>query len=235
MHRLFGKSKAANAAPTPSLADASVSINNRVGALDEKIGGLDAELVKFKDQLRRVKGPTAEGIKRRALETLKRKKMYESQRDQMAGQAFNVEQTAFAIETVKDTQTTVFAMKAAAQALKVENQKIDIGACVVRHSYMGLEAIMFLTLFFQGPWRTFRTIWPTCSRTWQRSTTSWRARTRRPMVSTRCVPPQLLRGMFPIQPPPSPLLAPQYSLHLAERDDLSPPFHLAGPYLMAPT
>ena len=95
------------------------------------IKGLDGELIKFKDQLKRAKGPAAEGIKRRALETLKRKKMYEQQRDQMAGQAFNVEQTAFAIETVKDTQTTVFAMKAAAQALKVENQKIDIGTLVV--------------------------------------------------------------------------------------------------------
>jgi len=126
MHRLFGKPKAA--APTPTLSDASTSINNRVGALDEKIGNLDGELIKFKDQLKRAKGPAAEGIKRRALETLKRKKMYEQQRDQMAGQAFNVEQTAFAIETVKDTQTTVFAMKAAAQALKVENQKIDIGS-----------------------------------------------------------------------------------------------------------
>ena len=129
MHRLFGKPKAA--APTPTLSDASTSINNRVAGLDEKIKGLDGELIKFKDQLKRAKGPAAEGIKRRALETLKRKKMYEQQRDQMAGQAFNVEQTAFAIETVKDTQTTVFAMKAAAQALKVENQKIDIGTLVV--------------------------------------------------------------------------------------------------------
>jgi hypothetical protein len=37
MHRLFGKPKAA--APTPTLSDASTSINNRVGALDEKIKG----------------------------------------------------------------------------------------------------------------------------------------------------------------------------------------------------
>ena len=37
--------------------------------------------------------------------------MYEGQRDQMAAQAFNIEQTAFAIETVKDTQNTVLAMK----------------------------------------------------------------------------------------------------------------------------
>ena len=145
MHRLFGKPK--QAAPTPTLSDASTSINNRVASLDEKIKGLDGELIKFKDQLKRAKGPAAEGIKRRALETLKRKKMYESQRDQMAGQAFNVEQTAFAIETVKDTQTTVFAMKAAAQALKVENQKIDIGTLVVSLSDFFPSCFLFLTPF----------------------------------------------------------------------------------------
>lgn len=41
------------------------------------------------------------------METLKRKKMYEQQRDQMAGQQFNIEQTSFAIDSVKDTATTV--------------------------------------------------------------------------------------------------------------------------------
>jgi len=86
MHRLFGKKK--EAGPAPSLGDASTSINNRVGAIDEKIKGLDGELIKFKEQLKKAKGPAADNIKRRALQTLKRKKMYESQRDQMAGQAF---------------------------------------------------------------------------------------------------------------------------------------------------
>lgn len=41
------------------------------------------------------------------METLKRKKMYEGQRDQMAGQQFNIEQTGFAIDSIKDTATTV--------------------------------------------------------------------------------------------------------------------------------
>lgn len=41
------------------------------------------------------------------METLKRKKMYEGQRDQMAGQQFNIEQTSFAIDSIKDTATTV--------------------------------------------------------------------------------------------------------------------------------
>lgn len=52
--------------------------------------------------------------------------MYETQRDQMANQAFNIDQTAFAIETVQNTQTTVAAMSAAAKTLKKEQKKINI-------------------------------------------------------------------------------------------------------------
>ncbi|CAM9922906.1 unnamed protein product [Scytosiphon promiscuus] len=60
------------------------------------------------------------------METLKRKKMYEGQRDQMAGQQFNIEQTGFAIDSIKDTATTVAAMKDASKTLKADIKKIDI-------------------------------------------------------------------------------------------------------------
>lgn len=72
-----------------------------------QIKGLDAELVKYRNALKKAKGPAAANIKKRAMETLKRKKMYEQQRDQMAGQQFNIEQTSFAIDSIKDTATTV--------------------------------------------------------------------------------------------------------------------------------
>ena len=52
--------------------------------------------------------------------------MYENQRDQLQSQQFNIDQTSFAIETVRSTQTTVSAMKAAAKTLKVENKKISL-------------------------------------------------------------------------------------------------------------
>lgn len=64
-------------------------------------------MIKYRNALKKAKGPTAAGIKRRAMETLKRKKMYEQQRDQMAAQQFNIEQTSFAIDSIKDTATTV--------------------------------------------------------------------------------------------------------------------------------
>jgi len=41
-------------------------------------------------------------------------------------------QTNFALDTVKDTQETVAAMKGAAAALKVEHKKINIDAIEVR-------------------------------------------------------------------------------------------------------
>lgn len=108
MHRLFGKSKpATEKVPEPTLTDASNSINARVTALDVKIKSLEDELRKFKDQMKKATGATKEAIHRRAMETLKRKKMYEQQRDQMAGQAFNIEQTSFAIDTSKPSFTEV--------------------------------------------------------------------------------------------------------------------------------
>ena len=125
MHRLFGKK--VEKPPPPTLTEASTSISTRVEALDKKIKDLDLELLKYKEQLKRAKGPAELSIKKRAMETLKRKKMYEQQRDAMAGQAFNIEQTSFAIDSAKDIQTSVFAMQAAAVTLKAEHKKLDIG------------------------------------------------------------------------------------------------------------
>eukprot|EP00595_Chromulina_sp_UTEXLB2642_P000012 CAMPEP_0196762038 /NCGR_PEP_ID=MMETSP1095-20130614/1383_1 /TAXON_ID=96789 ORGANISM="Chromulina nebulosa, Strain UTEXLB2642" /NCGR_SAMPLE_ID=MMETSP1095 /ASSEMBLY_ACC=CAM_ASM_000446 /LENGTH=158 /DNA_ID=CAMNT_0042112293 /DNA_START=245 /DNA_END=717 /DNA_ORIENTATION=+ len=65
-------------------------------------------------------------LKKRAIDTLKRKKMYETQRDQLAGQQFNIDQTSFAIETIKSTHITVAAMKEANKTLKVETKKLNI-------------------------------------------------------------------------------------------------------------
>jgi charged multivesicular body protein 5 len=94
--------------------------------VDTKIKGLDDELRKFQVQMKKANGSTLTMLKKRAMDTLKRKKMYEQQRDQLSGQLFNIDQTAFAIETVKSTQVTVAAMKEANKQLKVENKKINI-------------------------------------------------------------------------------------------------------------
>ena len=124
MHRLFGKKK--EVAPPPSLDDAAGGLNGRLATLDEKLKAIDNEMRRYKEQLKTAKGPAAANIKKRAMETLKRKRMYEQQRDQLSAQAFNIDQTAFAISSVKDSQTTVAAMKEATKQLKAENKKINL-------------------------------------------------------------------------------------------------------------
>ena len=73
----------------------------------------------YKDKLKTAKSPAAKkNIQKRAMEVLKRKRMYEQQRDNMAGQQFNVDQAAFSIESAKATVSTVAAMKSANTELK---------------------------------------------------------------------------------------------------------------------
>lgn len=124
MKRIFGQKK--EVAPAPTLGDAGAKIDSRVTGLDEKIRKLDVELAGYKEKLKRAKGPAQKTLKQRAMAVLRRKRMYEQQRDQLAGQAFNIEQTNFTIDSVKDTITTVDAMKAASKTLKTEFKKVDI-------------------------------------------------------------------------------------------------------------
>ncbi|GKZ00671.1 hypothetical protein MPSEU_001019200 [Mayamaea pseudoterrestris] len=126
MNRVFGKKKATG--PAPSLEDASTGINARIDGMDSKIEGLDKELRDFKNKIKTCKTPAAKKqLQKRALETLKRKRMYEKQRDMASAQAFNIDQTAFSLESSKATVSTVAAMKAANKELKnVIRKDLDI-------------------------------------------------------------------------------------------------------------
>ncbi|CAM9416168.1 unnamed protein product, partial [Heterosigma akashiwo] len=126
--RLFGKKKkpAEPAKPAPTLTDATGRLDAREQKLDQTIKKLDGELRQFKEQLKKAKGPTAARLKKRAMETLKRKRMYEQQRDQLAGQKFNIEQTGFALDSVQDTAATVAALKEAKGALAQQVAQLDI-------------------------------------------------------------------------------------------------------------
>jgi len=125
MNKLFGKKKPPPG-PAPTLSEAAGRIDERVQKLDQTIMQLETELKKFKEQLSKAKGPTAQRLKQRAMEVLKRKRMYEQQRDQLAGQQFNIEQTSFAIDSVKDTATTVAALKEAKGALGAQIKMLNI-------------------------------------------------------------------------------------------------------------
>lgn len=69
--------------------------------LDEKIRKLDEQLAQHKQKIKSTRGPAQEAAKRRALAVLKQKRLYESQRDQLYNQQFNVEQTAFAMTSMQ--------------------------------------------------------------------------------------------------------------------------------------
>ncbi|OMO88155.1 Snf7 [Corchorus capsularis] len=129
MKRVFGVKK--DKEPPPSVQDASDRINKRGDTVDEKLKKLDAELSRYKEQIKKTRpGPAQEAIKARAMRVLKQKRMYEGQRDMLYNQTFNLDQVAFAAEGLKDAQQTVTALKSANKELKgmmktVKIQDID--------------------------------------------------------------------------------------------------------------
>uniref|UniRef100_A0AAQ4Q9U0 Charged multivesicular body protein 5 n=1 Tax=Gasterosteus aculeatus aculeatus TaxID=481459 RepID=A0AAQ4Q9U0_GASAC len=105
MNRLFGRGKPKT--PPPNLSDCIGSVDARSESIEKKIGRLDAELVKYKDQMKKMReGPS------------KVARSYEGQREQLAQQSFNMEQANYTIQTLKDTKTTVEAMKIGAKEMK---------------------------------------------------------------------------------------------------------------------
>merc|ERR1711976_806577 len=124
MNRLFGKS---NKTPAPTLQDQCQAIDGRVDTVDKKIAKLDAELLKYKQQMAKMRpGPSKNMIKQKAMRVLKQKKQYEGQRESMAQQSFNLNQTNYAIQSMKDTQVTVNAMKVGMKEMKKEYKKLNI-------------------------------------------------------------------------------------------------------------
>lgn len=125
MNRLFGKGK--DKAPPPNLTDCVSSIDSRGESIDKKIARLDGELKKYKDQMAKMRnGPSKNMVKQKAMRVLKQKKMYESQRENLSNQSFNIEQQSFAIEQIKDTKTTVDAMKVGVKEFKKAYKHVNI-------------------------------------------------------------------------------------------------------------
>lgn len=71
-------------------------------------------------------GPAKNAVKQKAMRVLKQKKMYESQAGNLRNQSFNIEQANYATQTLKDTKTTVTAMKLGAKEMKKEFKNINI-------------------------------------------------------------------------------------------------------------
>ncbi|KAG1691852.1 Charged multivesicular body protein 5 [Nymphon striatum] len=125
MNRLFGKSKPKQ--PPPNLSDCINNVDSRGDSIEKKIQKLDVELVKYKDQMKKMRdGPSKNMVKQKAMRVLKQKKMYEQQRESLMQQSFNMEQANYATQTLKDTKATVDAMKSGVKEMKREFKKVDI-------------------------------------------------------------------------------------------------------------
>ena len=106
MNQISGKVKP-KASP-PSLTDCIGTMDSRAESIDKKISWLDAELVKYKDQIKKMReGPAKSMVKQKALWVLKQKQIYEQQQANLTQQSFNMEQANYTIQSLKDTKTTV--------------------------------------------------------------------------------------------------------------------------------
>ena len=122
--------------------------------MDKKIGRLDAELKKYREQMSKMRdGPAKNAVKQKALRVLKQKKSYEAQSDNLRNQAFNMEQTNYATQSLKDTKTTVNAMKMGVKEMKKEFKNINIDQIEVTYdSFLNKHQIVcnLVIRFFLG-------------------------------------------------------------------------------------
>ncbi|KAJ9632603.1 Vacuolar protein-sorting-associated protein 60 [Knufia peltigerae] len=124
MNRLFGSK---NTAPKPTLNSAISNAHTRVDSIDVKLAKINAELSTYQQKLSKMRdGPGKQAIKQKALKVLQRRKMYESQRDQLQQQSWNMEQAGMMQDNLKNVMTTVDAMKTTNKALKQQYGKINI-------------------------------------------------------------------------------------------------------------
>ncbi|KAJ1983096.1 Vacuolar protein-sorting-associated protein 60 [Dimargaris verticillata] len=125
MYRIFGTGK--KSANKATLDGAISSTDSRVESVEGKIRKLDGELARYRDQMKTMReGPAKRSVKNRALTVLKQKKMYETQRDQLQQQVFNMEQAQFTNDNIRNTMTTYEAMKESNKALKKQYKDVDI-------------------------------------------------------------------------------------------------------------
>jgi charged multivesicular body protein 5 len=101
MNRIFGSKKNV---PPPNLNDCVANIDSRAESVEKKIAKLDQELAKYSDQMKKMReGPAMLG-----------------------NQSFNIEQQNMAIQSMKDTKTTVQAMQMGLKEMKKEYKKVDL-------------------------------------------------------------------------------------------------------------
>ncbi len=125
MNRIFGSKKPV--APPPDLNECVQNIDSRGESIEKKIAKLEQEVAKYSDQMKKMRdGPAKNAVKQKALRVLKQKKVYEQQREALGNQSFNIEQQNMAIQSMRDTKTTITAMSMGLKEMKKEFKKVDL-------------------------------------------------------------------------------------------------------------
>ncbi|KAI1089933.1 hypothetical protein F5B19DRAFT_465249 [Rostrohypoxylon terebratum] len=124
MNRLFGS---APKVPKPTLNTAITNLDSRISSFDVKIASLNAELGTYQSKMSKMRdGPGKNALKAKALKVLQRRKQYESQRDQLQSQVWNMEQAQTMQDNLAGVMTTVDAMKTTQKELKKQYGKVDL-------------------------------------------------------------------------------------------------------------
>ena len=102
-----------------------MQVDGRIESIDVKLAKLNAELSTYQQRLAKMRdGPGKSAIKQKAIKILQQRKMYESQKDQLQQQSWNMEQAGMMQGNLKNTMATVDAMKTTQKGMK-RNANLD--------------------------------------------------------------------------------------------------------------
>ncbi len=111
--------------PVPTLGETSSNLGSRGNVLEGKIKKCNEELKPVLEQLKKASKHSKKTVQGRALNIIKRRKMYEKQLGVLQNQQFNVDQVAFNSESIQSNINMFAAMKEATDAQKVQMEKIN--------------------------------------------------------------------------------------------------------------
>ena len=105
MNKLFGTKKKVEKPEEPkyegpTLTETSTKLGERGDVLQKKVNDLNQELMAVKKEMLNAKGMKKKQLQQKALHILKRRKMYDGQLGNLQNQQFNIDQVAFANESI---------------------------------------------------------------------------------------------------------------------------------------
>ncbi|GBE61288.1 snf7 family protein [Babesia ovata] len=110
--------------PAASLQETSQGISTKIASIDEKINACNAELASIKSGLASCKNPAAvAAAKRKALQVLQRRRVYENQREQLCGVQLSVDQSE---HIASQLQTAVEVRNALSSSVKATRKQLKL-------------------------------------------------------------------------------------------------------------